>query len=212
SNLIFPNLLSQANRFALIHSMQGWVPVHAVGQYWNDVGMDFNAALAPERPAVGAVVAMEYQASRTASDVFPGFISLVGTPVALNGIFTGMVAPCAVTNGGPTSAARLIAASGLPSLTHPRGQATFEGFYQDLLALDAVQRSASPPWGKPIQDYNDFYTAARNMLYNPDVTAAFTYADAERAAYGNTTFGDSLIVARNLVAGNRGSRFIHVSF
>src|SRR5262249_33589846 len=52
----------------------------------------------------------------------------------------------------------------------------------------------------------------RNMLYNPDVTAAFTYADAERAAYGNTTFGDSLIVARNLVAGNRGSRFIHVSF
>src|SRR5262249_39488918 len=212
SNLLFPNLLGQANRFSIIHSMQPWVPVHAVGQYWNDVGMDFNAALAPERPAVGAVVAMEFQPTRSAQDVFPGFIWLVGNPVARNGFLNGLVAPFSVVNGGPTGGGRLIAATGLPSLTHPRGQATFEGFYNDLTELDAAQRSASPPWGKPIQDYNDFYTAARNMLYNADVSAALSYADAQRAAYGNTTFGDACIVARNLLVGNKGTRFIHMSF
>src|SRR5262249_16284478 len=111
SNLIFPNLLDQSSRFSIIHSVQGWVPVHAVGQYWNDVGMDLNAALAPERPAVGSVMAMEYQASRQPQDVFPGFISLVGNPVARNGFLNGLVAPFTVTNAGPTSTARLIAAT-----------------------------------------------------------------------------------------------------
>lgn len=212
SNLLFPNLLGQANRFSVIHSVQPWVPVHEVGQYWNDVGMDFNAALAPERPAVGAVMAMEFQPTRSAEDVFPGFISLVGNPVARNGFLNGLVAPFSVVNGGPAGTGRLIAPTGLPSLTHPRGQAVFENFYSDLLTLDAPQRSGNPPWGKPVQDYNDFYTAARNMLYNDYVSAAFGYADAERAAYGSTTFGDACIVARNLLTGNRGTRFIHISF
>lgn len=211
-NLLFPNLLNQADKISIIHSVQSWVPVHEVAQYWIDVSQDFNAALAAERPALGAVVAMEYESRRASGDVFPGFVSLVGNPAARNGFLNGMVAPFAIINGGPTGGGRLIPTGGLPSLTHPRGQATFEGFYGDLLALDARQRSVNPPWGKAVRDYNDFYTAARGMLYNPEVSSVFNYPDAERAAYGNTTFGDACLVARNLVAGSRGTRFIHLTF
>src|SRR5262249_5865328 len=89
-NRIFPNLLGQTDKFSLIHSVQAWVPVHAVGQYWIDTSQDFNAALAAERPALGAVVALEFQSQRGSDDVFPGFVSLISTPAVRNGFLNGM--------------------------------------------------------------------------------------------------------------------------
>jgi len=212
SNRLFPNLLGQVDKFSIIHSVQAWVPVHAVGQYWIDTSQDFNAALAAERPALGAVVALEFQPQRGTDDVFPGFVSLISTPAVRNGFLNGMTAPFPIINGGPTSTARLIGAGGLPTLNHPRGQAAFTNFYDQLQVMDAAQRSADPPWGKAVKDYNDFYTVARGMMYNPTVSEAFLYSDAQRQAYGNTTFGDSCLVARNLIAANKGTRFVHITF
>src|SRR5262249_34119787 len=62
SGVLFPNLLDRASQhLAILHSVQAYVPVHTVAQYWIDTSQDFNTSLVPERPAMGAVVALEYQ-------------------------------------------------------------------------------------------------------------------------------------------------------
>ena len=213
SGLLFPNLLNQTNKFSVIHSAQSWVPVHPVAQYWLDTAQEFNAALALERPAMGAVVALEYQGQRRPGiDVFPGFVSLIAQPAVGNGFLNGLVAPFPIAGGAPQAAGRLIPVTGVPGLTHPRGQAAFNRFYTNLSNLDAANRGGASPWGTTVNNYNDFFVAAKDMMYHQDVTQAFTYADAERANYGNTTFGDSLLVARNLVTADKGTRFVHVTF
>ena len=213
SNRLFPRLLQQTNKFSIIHSVQGWVPVHQIGQYWVDTAQDFNAALANERPALGAVVAMEYQGQRRPGvDVMPGFVSLIASPQVGNGFLNGLVAPFPVAGGAPQGTGRLIGAAGLGGLTHPRGQGAFDRYYERLQEMDAENRSGNPPWGKPLADYNDYFVAAKGLMYNETVTPIFQYGDAERALYGGTVFGDSMLVARNLVAANLGTKFVHVTF
>lgn len=210
---IFPRLLqNQSRNFSIIHAMQGTVPIHEAGQYTNDTAQDLNAALVAERPAMGAVIAMEYQSRRGPDDVFPAFFSLAQSGLrANNGFFSGLDAYFPIP-GGSTGSGRLIPTSGLGSLTNPLGQTRFETFWNTLLAIDAPQRSSDPLWGKPVSDFNDFYTAAKTMMYNSDVQAAFTYPDADRASYGGTPFGDSLLVAKKLIQANKGVRFVHVGF
>src|SRR5262249_51416144 len=153
--------------FSILHSVQAWVPVHQIGQYWIDTSQDFNASLAAERPALGSVVAMEYQSRRRPDDVLPGFVSLNGTPQVGNGFLNGLVAPFPVTQSGPGG--RLLPTAGVPGLTHPRGEANFNELWNLVQEIDAPNRSANPTWGKPVKDYNDFYQAAKQLTYNPNV-------------------------------------------
>lgn len=211
-NRLFPRLLQLTDKFSILRSVQAWVPVHAIGQYWIDTSQDFNAGLAAERPALGAVVAMEYQNQRDPEDVLPGFVALIGTPAGGNGFLNGLVAPFPISGRAGQQPARLIPAAGVPGLTHPRGEAAFNRFYNRLQDIDAAHRGGQSPWGKALDDYNDFYNAARAMVYSPAVTEAFQYTDAEREPYGRTTFGDAMLVARNLIRANKGTRFVHVTF
>ncbi|MBI1746707.1 MAG: DUF1501 domain-containing protein [Acidobacteria bacterium] len=211
-NRLFPNLLKQADKLSILRSVQAWVPVHPIAQYWIDTSQDFNAALAPERPAVGAVMALEFQSQRSAEDVFPGFVALIGSPAVGNGFLNGLVAPFPIAGGNPQGAGRLVPAAGVSGLTHPRGQDDLERFYSRLLEIDAENRRGNPPWGKPLQDYNDFFNAAKGMMYNPAVVEAFQYTDADREPYGKTTFGDAMLVARKMVEANKGTKFVHVTF
>ncbi len=212
SNRLFPRLLRQSDKFSIIHSGQAWVPVHPIGQYWIDTSQDFNAGLAAERPALGAVVAMEHQGDRRPGDVFPGFVSLIGSPAGGNGFLNGLVAPFPIPGGNGQAPARLIPPAGVGGLTHPRGETAFNRFYGRLQAMDAPNRGGDSPWGKALNDYNDFYNAANDMVYNPDVTEAFQYTNPEREPYGSTTFGDAMLVARNLIKGDKGTRFVHVTY
>jgi uncharacterized protein (DUF1501 family) len=49
-------------------------------------------------------------------------------------------------------------------------------------------------------------------MYNPAVDAAFNFDQAARAAYGNSSFGNACITARNLIRADLGTRFIQISF
>lgn len=212
SNKLFPRLLQSTDKFSIVHSVQSWVPVHAIGQYWIDTSQDFNAALAAERPALGAVVAKEYQDQRRPDDVLPGFVSLIASPSVGNGFLNGLVAPFPVAGGAGQNPGRLIPLAGLGGLTNPRGEPAFNNYYARLQEIDAENRGGNPPWGKALADYNDFFTSAKGLMYNPDVTPIFRYTNEERDPYGNTTFGDALLVARNLVAANKGTKFVHVTY
>src|SRR5207244_974491 len=55
------------------------------------------------------------------------------------------------------------------------------------------------------------YSSARQMMYDPGVNAAFRFTTQERNRYGNSPFGNSCLVARNLVNANLGTRYIQIT-
>jgi uncharacterized protein (DUF1501 family) len=76
--------------------------------------------------------------------------------------------------------------------------------------IDAEMRASSQlnPAGEEIESFNQ---NARKLMYNPDVDRLFTFDNAERARYGTTAFGNSCIVARNLIRADMGTRFIQLN-
>jgi uncharacterized protein (DUF1501 family) len=57
----------------------------------------------------------------------------------------------------------------------------------------------------------DFYAGARAMMYDPAVTATFQFTTDDQLRYGNSGFGNSCIVARNLVRADLGTRYIMIT-
>jgi uncharacterized protein (DUF1501 family) len=50
------------------------------------------------------------------------------------------------------------------------------------------------------------------LMYNPDVDSIFSFDQTTRTAYGNSTFGNACITARNLIRSNMGTRFVQITF
>ena len=56
-----------------------------------------------------------------------------------------------------------------------------------------------------------FYESARNMMFNPVVSNAFSFTEEESLRYGNTSFGDACVIAKKIVAADQGTRFVQVN-
>src|SRR5262249_49118431 len=61
------------------------------------------------------------------------------------------------------------------------------------------------------EDMNEFYNSAQHLMYNPQVQSVFTYTSADSARYGNTAFGNALVIAKQAVSANMGTRFVQVT-
>jgi uncharacterized protein (DUF1501 family) len=48
-------------------------------------------------------------------------------------------------------------------------------------------------------------------MYNPIVTKAFSYSAADSLRYGKTSFGDALLVSKQVLEADQGTRYIQVS-
>ena len=57
----------------------------------------------------------------------------------------------------------------------------------------------------------DFYAGARAMMYDNAINATFRFSTQDQLRYGNSTFGNSCIVARNLVTADLGTRYIMIT-
>jgi uncharacterized protein (DUF1501 family) len=56
-----------------------------------------------------------------------------------------------------------------------------------------------------------FYQQSKGMMYNTELDAVFKFTTTDQQRYGSTGFGNSCIVARNLVKANLGTRFIQIN-
>ena len=139
------------------------------------------------------------QVNRLPSDVRPGFIALNSAGIPSSGYFPASYAPFQVVP----------AATGLPTIAHPDGVARFSDRWSFLKSLDANRTSGI--LGKASLDMNDFYTQSKALMDAPNINAVFSFAASDHTKYGATTFGDSLIVARNLVAAGKGTRFVQAT-
>ncbi len=198
---LLPKLANNIPDMAIVRSMRAWALVHSLAQRWTQIGRNPAAVLGDVAPNIGSVVALEKDSERTPSQVFPTFVALnAANTAAGSGYFPATYAPFEVA---PST-------GGLPNTTNPDGAAALNERWSQLHALDDPLRVNSP-LGKPLQDYDNFYQAAKGLMYNPPVTQAFSFSTADGQRYGNTSFGNACLVAKQILSANQGTRFIEIS-
>jgi uncharacterized protein (DUF1501 family) len=173
--------------------------VHQLAQVWTQISRNPGGAMGSISPHIGAVVALETQAARSETDILPGFIALNQVQAGA-GYLSSTYAPFGVRADQ----------NGLASLIHPEGAARLEQRWNLLQSID-IERGTGE-LGRASSDMANFYDQAKIMVDSPDAAAIFGFSAQERTKYGSTNFGDSLIVARNLVNARRGTRFVQVTF
>jgi hypothetical protein len=196
---LMPKTAAHLDRITLVRSAMSWAAVHSLGATWAQIARNPGGATGGIAPHIGAVVALESQAARTPADVLPGFIALNSMGIPTSGYLPARYAPFGV----------LPNAAGLPTLSHPEGADRFARRWDLLQRLDTARTSGA--MGKPSLDMNDFYLQAKTLMDAPGVNTLFMFNDEERQRYGSTPFGDSLIVARNLVGARKGTRFVQTT-
>jgi hypothetical protein len=196
---LLPKMGAHLDKVTIARSCLSWAAVHELGQAWAQIARNPGGATGAIAPHIGAVVALESQASRTVADVLPGFIALNAGSIPTCGYLPARYAPFGVTTE----------ATGLATLSHPDGASRFTRRWDLLHQLDANRTTGG--LGKAASDMNDFYDQSKTLMDAPGINTLFSFNDADHTRYGASNFGDSLIVARNLVASGKGTRFVQAT-
>jgi hypothetical protein len=196
---LMPQTANHLGKLTFVRPGLSWAAVHQLGQSWVQIARNPGGATGAIAPHIGAVVSIESQAQRTPSDVLPGFIALNSGGIPASGYLPAKYAPFGVTT----------AATGLATLSHPDGTSRFGDRWNFLHSLDANRSTGA--LGKGSSDMNDFYDQAKSLMDSPGINTLFSFSTDEHTRYGNSDFGDSLVVARNLVAARKGTRFVQAT-
>ncbi|MBC7928587.1 MAG: DUF1501 domain-containing protein [Bryobacteraceae bacterium] len=196
---IMPKLAESMNDIALVRSVRSWAAVHDLARTWIQIGRNPVSGLARIAPHIGSVVSLEL--SKPTEQQLPAFISLNVTTGPGSGYLSPEHTAFYVTNLG---------GAGMPNSTHRDGQAAFDRRFALAGDLDSEQR-VNDPRGASYVEMASFNQSARRLMYNDDINKIFSYDADTRTRFGNTGFGNSCIVARNLIRANVGTRFIQLN-
>jgi len=197
---LMPKTAQHLDKMVFVRSGLAWAAVHQLGQAWAQIARNPGGATGAIAPHIGSVVSLEEQTKRAATDVLPGFIALNSAGIPSSGYFPATYAPFQV----------IPASTGLPTISHPDGASRFSDRWNFLHQLDANRTTGA--LGKVTLDMNDFYDQSKAIMDAPNINALFSFTATDHANYGSSSFGDSLVIARNLVAGKKGTRFVQVTF
>ena len=197
---VLPKLGAITNQFSLVRSVQAHALVHSLGQTWVQIGRNPAASLGNIAPNIGSIVALEKAAQRKPGHVLPTFLALNSDGAVSSGYLNATYAPFKVD---PSSA-------GLPNTTNSLGQTRWQEMYTQMHAEDDVLRVNSP-LGTPVQDMDSLYSAGTGLMYDPVVSSIFTYSSSDSTRYGNSSFGNALVVAKQALVADQGTRFIQVT-
>jgi len=201
---LLPNLGAQfsANRFSIIRSCQSSALVHSLLQTWTQIARSPTSATGKIAPNIGSIVALEKEPERLPNQKLPGFVALNGGG-SLQGVgyLSSRFSPFDVT---PT-------AGGLTNLTNSDGQTNFTNRYSMLQTLDSSVGTKSP-FGKKFEEMSDFFSSARGMMYDANVSNAFRFTADEQTRYGgNNGFANACVTARNLISTSLGVRYVQIN-
>ena len=196
---LLPETSKHLDKLSFVRSGLAWAAVHQLGQEWAQIARNPSGATGAIAPHIGAVVSLESQVSRLPGDVLPGFIALNSAGIPSSGYFPATYAPFMVQP----------AATGLATINHPDGAARFSDRWNLLHTLDASRTTGA--LGKITLDTKDFYDQSKALMDAPNINQTFSFTADEHTRYGASTFGDSLVVARNLLAARKGTRFVQAT-
>ncbi len=194
---LLPKLGEQLPDMCIVRSVRAWALVHSLAQHWTQIGRSPVAALGDIAPNMGSIVAVE---KGDPSKIFPPFLALNANGAIGSGYLPASYGPFKV----------LPNANGLGDTTNTLGQQRFESMYSRLAMLDAPLRQNSP-LGKPAEDYDSFYKAAKGLMYNDAVSKAFAFSTTDSQRYGSSEFGNACLVAKQVLAADQGTRYIQIN-
>ena len=202
---LFKNLPDVLDKITVVRSLAAWDAVHGRAQYYIQTGHPLNLALAKEVPAIGAVVCYELAKYRKPTDSLPAYIAMnsAGNQAGLinQGFLSAEFGPMSLTVG-----------DGPPNLAPQKGmEATFQRRWERLQQLDQTLRSGKSGLDRSFADYHEYYRGAWAIMNDPRVPEVLKITDEEKKRYGGTSIGNSLILARNLLQADAGTRFILAS-
>ncbi len=196
---LLPKTAEHLSKLSIVRCGLAWAAVHQLAQSWVQITRNPGGATGSIAPHMGAVVSLESQANRAITDILPGFIALNSGAIPTSGYLPAKYAPFGVQTN----------ATGLSTLSHPDGAARFSRRWDFLHRLDVARSTGS--LAKASMDMNDFYDQSKALMESPGINELFSFSETERTRYGSSTFGDSLIVAHNLVAARKGTRFVQTT-
>jgi hypothetical protein len=202
-----PKLAENIKDIALVRSTRSWAVAHGLAQTWWMMGRNPVTSIGRISPHIGSVVSKELGKP---TDLMPTFVALnsQGTSTPDQGYFNPQHSPFHVGVGGNFN--------GLGNTNHPDGAPVFDRRYGALLTMDNTAREINP-FGSGPAEMAQFNRSARNLMYNAKVEGAFSTLPADRDRYSGTTngvgnaFGNSCLVAKNLIKTGAGTRFIQIS-
>ena len=213
SKTLFPNYEKWAPKASLVRSMWENSLVHFTGQYHQQAGRAFNAALLREIPAFGSVVALELEKERKASDTFPTFVSVDLWNTRCPQIGSGMLPPRYAGMDLNTS-------SVFESFGDAEGKSTanLARRWEVLNRMAEVSPSGSgDPLGGKADEYTAHYEYAYKILMDPRFKKVLNVTEEEKKRYGADKDGGickiglACLLARNVLSADAGARFIWVS-
>jgi len=205
SKTLFPRAPEYIDRVAFVRSMRANEMIHFIGQYHTQTGRALNVAIAREIPALGSVIAYELESRRRESDTFPTYISTYLTRSANGGIGCGFLPTR--TTGLDLDPTTVLDSFGESSATL---NATLERRWSLLQEFENVVAAGRSRMGKQAVDYRTFYADARRIESDHRWPGVFRVTNEEKERYGNDEYGLGLVLARNLLKADGGTRFIHV--
>lgn len=197
---LMPKLAAQMDSLTFVRSVRAWATAHGLAQTWVQIGRNPVSGLSKIAPHIGSVVSLELGPS-SPDHTLPAFVSLNTGGGPGEGYLAPDNAPFYVSpNGG-----------GLGNTTHSGGVDVFNRRYGIKLDVDA-ELEGQNTLGVSIDDAFKANLAARKLMYNGAVDSIFNFDQTTRNNYGNTSFGNACVVARNLLRANMGTRFVQISF
>lgn len=204
SHLLFPRLENQMDKIAILRSLLSHEEVHFRGQYYVQTGRQLNVAFAREIPAVGSVIAAELEPRRRPQDTFPTYMSFNLDKAFPGALSTGFLPPqFSVVDINPESAVKGMKLD-------QKAVELLEERWQLLSRLKEIGRPRLAAYGREMAGYDNFYQTAHQLLSDERWPAAFHVTDDDRKRYGNTSVGISSILARNVLAQDAGTHYIHI--
>lgn len=203
SNLLFPRFQKHIDKFAIVRSLQSHEEVHFRGQYYVQTGRQLNLAFAKEIPAVGSVIGMELEKRRRPADTFPSYMSFYLEKGAAGALSTGFLPPrYSVVDINPEAAVK----------SNTLDQKAVELMEQRWNLLSKLRESNKEVagYGREMAGYGDFYDTAHRLITDSRWPAAFQIDKQDKERYGANPVGVSAILARNMLAQDAGTHYIHL--
>jgi hypothetical protein len=204
SHLLFPRMEKHIDKLSILRSMLSHEEVHFRGQYYTQTGRQLNLAFAREIPSIGSVIAMELEPRRRPNDTFPIYMSFNLDKAFPGALSTGFLPPrFSVVDINPDAAVKGMALDA-------KAVELLEERWRLLDQLRRTERVRLASYGREMSGYEDFYDTAHKLLTDTRWPAAFQITEEDRKRYGNTAVGVSSILARNVLAQDAGTHYIHI--
>lgn len=204
SHRLFPELSKEMDKVSVVRSFKSHEVVHFRGQYYTQAGRPLNPAQAPEIPAVGSVIAYEFESQRRERDTFPTYVGCNLDTSGCGALNTGFLHP-------RFSALDINLKTGGVGSLDEAGAQLLEERYRLLTELDKAVGGARESKDRSFGGFRSFQESAYKILGDSRWPAAFRFSDGDKQRYGDNLVGTACLFARNLIQADAGTRYIHIT-